>query len=100
MNQEKILEYLWPKDIYLVHLQLDNSVNKKFIVKVFHFFKNKNLKKVEKFIIGPKEHLRFNIGKKNNNHLGFKVVFDFYVGIKVFENLDRAYYSFDPVKLN
>lgn len=91
----KVFKYDWTEEIWAIHIEVRNSSKDKGIL--FLDYSGTDYK--EEYPIGADSSMRYNICRhsKNNTHLLIKVPQD--CELLLFENLDRAFYTTDPTKL-
>jgi pyruvate formate lyase activating enzyme len=95
-NVESSLTYIWRDDIFSVHVQIVNMTNEKKFVLIQNIFDHgteNNAPTLEKLQVAPREKIRYTFNKINSHHERSIISFEKSLDVKVFENLDRAYYG-------
>lgn len=95
MNKTKEYKYVWTEEIWAIHLEVRNNSSEKGVLLLDYTGSNYN----EEYPIGADSSMRYNVCRhsKKNTHLLIKVPAD--CELLLFENLDRAFYTTDPTKL-
>ena len=97
-NGDYIIEYVWKKEIWSIHIQVVNCSNEKQVLIIHNLFRdnqNKDIPLIEKIKIAPNEKLRHTINRISEEHNKIVIYFDKTVKVQIFENIDRAYYSLE-----
>jgi pyruvate formate lyase activating enzyme len=89
-NQDEIV-HKWNPEIWAIHIQIKNSSTEPKILDVHHIFQ-KQSSLIESFKVMPMSITRYTISMINEEHMS-SVFKKGDLDIKIFENLDRAYYE-------
>lgn len=87
--------YKWTDEIWSIHLELRNTTPESGVVEIHY----DNTRHQEDFPYFASENMRYNICRYSTENTGITIYLPKEVEVLVFENLDRAFYTADPVIL-
>jgi hypothetical protein len=92
----KKYHYAWPQDIWSIHLEIRNPGDESGIVEIHY----DNTDHIEAFPYFASENMRYNICRYSTDNMGITVYLPPNIELFIFENLDRAFYTADPIELS
>lgn len=97
-NHNYNIEYVWKDNIWSIHIQVINFSSEIQVLVIYNFLgekQNNDTPLIEKIKINPNEKLRYTQNRINDKHVKSIIYFDDALGVQIFENFDRAYYSIE-----
>ena len=95
MSKNKQLKYNWTEDIWAIHIEVRNDTDEKGTLVLDYAGSDYE----EKYPIGPSSSMRYNVCRHSAENTHLLITVPEGCEVLLFENLDRAFYTTSPTKL-
>ena len=95
MSKTKQLKYTWKEDIWAIHLEVRNDTDEDGTLSINYAGSDYD----EEYPIGPTSSMRYNLCRHSATNTHLLITVPEGCEVLLFENLDRAFYTTSPTKL-
>jgi pyruvate formate lyase activating enzyme len=95
-SRSRSIEHVWNPEIWAIHVQIENDCDQTTTVILHHKFSTAhqvNHPEYEAITVLPRTNMRYTVSMIDECHQKTLIVYDDPLKVRVFDNLDRAYYE-------